>query len=104
MEIFNFFLYSSAVKLKIDVEAMEHSAQDRTTVLTVESGGSRNVEQHGASVAPVSSGQNQSSSVNAEALQAHGVLLLQQKKSCVLLLPASCSLHHQRVGMNIVNF
>ena len=60
------------MKLKIDVEAMEHSAQDRTPVLTVESGGSRNVEQHGASVVPVSSGQNQSSSVNAEALQAHG--------------------------------
>ena len=68
-----FFLYSSAVKLKIDVEAMEpteHSTQDRTPVSTVESGGSRNVGQHGGSVVPVSSGQNQSSCVNAEAPQA----------------------------------
>ena len=60
------------MKLKIDVEAMEHNTQDRTPVLIVESGGSRNIGQHGASVAPVSSGQNQSSSVNAKALQAHG--------------------------------
>ena len=47
------------MKLKIDVEAMEHNTQDRTPVLIVESGGSRNIGQHGASV-------------NAEALQAHG--------------------------------
>ena len=60
------------MKLKIDVEVMEHSTQDRTPVLTVESGGSRNVGQHVAYVAPVSSEQNQSSSVNAEAPQAHG--------------------------------
>ena len=60
------------MKLKIDVEAMEHNTQDRTPVLIVESGGSRSIGQHGASVAPESSGQNQSSSVNAEALQAHG--------------------------------
>ena len=73
MEIFQFFLYSPAVKLKVDVEAMEpteHSTQDRTPVSTVESGGSRNVGQHGASVLPVSSGENQSSSENAEAPQA----------------------------------
>ena len=71
MEIFIFFLYSSAVKLKIDVEAMEHSTHDRTPVSTVESRGSRNVGQHGASVVPVSSEQSQSSSVNAEAPQEH---------------------------------
>ena len=62
------------MKLKIDVEDMEpteHSTQDRTPVSTVESGGSRYVEQHGASaVAPVSSGQNQTSRVNPEAPQA----------------------------------
>ena len=61
------------MKLKIDVEDMEpteHSTQDRTPVSTVESGGSRNVGQHGASVAPVPSGQNQSSCVNPEAPQA----------------------------------
>ena len=65
----NFFLYSSAVKVKIDAEATEHSTQDRTPVSTVESGGSRNVGQHGASVLPVSSEQNQSSSENTEAPQ-----------------------------------
>ena len=73
MEIFNFLLCSSAVKLKIDVGAMEpteHSRQDRTPLSTVETGGSRNVGQHGAFVLPVSSKQNQSSSVNAEAPQA----------------------------------
>ena len=52
------------MKLKIDVEVMkptEHSTlQDKTPVSTVESGGSQNV----------SSGQNQSSGVNAEAPQA----------------------------------
>ena len=61
------------MKLKIDVEAMEpteHSTQDRTPVSTVESGGSRNVGQHGASVLPVSSGQNPSTCLNAEAPQA----------------------------------
>ena len=58
------------MKLKIDVEAMEHNTQDRTPVLIVESGGSRNIGQHGESVAPVSSEQNQSSSVNAEVPQA----------------------------------
>ena len=71
---FNFFVYSSAVKLKIDVEHMEptkHITQsDRTPASTVESGGSRNVGQHSVSVLPVSSGQNQSSCVNAEAPQA----------------------------------
>ena len=68
-----FFLCSSAVKLKIDVETMEptgHNTLDRTPLLTVESEGSRNVGQHGASVVPVSSGQNQSSGVNAEAPRA----------------------------------
>ena len=73
MEIFKFFLYSSAVKLKIDVEAMEHSTQDRTPVSTVETGGSRNVGPHGASV-DVVSGQNQSSYVNAESLQTPGYI------------------------------
>ena len=61
------------MKLKVDVEAMkptEHSTQDGTPVSTVQSGGSRNVGQHGASIVPVSSGQNQSSCVNAEAPQA----------------------------------
>ena len=61
------------MKLKIDVEAMkptEHSTQDRTPVSIVQSGGSGDVGQHGASVVPVSSGQNQSSCVNAEAPQA----------------------------------
>ena len=61
------------MKLKIDVEAIESTelgTQDRTPVSTVESGGSRNVGEHGASVVPVSSGQNQSSCVNAEAPQA----------------------------------
>ena len=60
------------MKLKIDVEHMEpteHSTHDRTPVSTVESGGSRNVRQHDASVVPVS-GQNQSSYVNTEAPQA----------------------------------
>ena len=60
------------MKLKIDVEAMEpteHSTQGRTPVSTVESGGSRNVGQHSASVLPVSSGQNPSSCVNTEAPQ-----------------------------------
>ena len=60
------------MKLKVDVEAMEpteHSTQDRTPVSTIEMEGSRNVGQHGASVDPVS-GQNQSSSVNAEAPRA----------------------------------
>ena len=58
------------MKLKIDVETMEHSTHDRTPLSTVESGGSRNFGQHGASVVPGSSGQNQSSCVNVEALQA----------------------------------
>ena len=60
------------MKLKVDVEAMtptEHSTQDRTTVLAVESGGSRTGRQHGASVVPVS-GQNQSSYANTGAPQA----------------------------------
>ena len=60
------------MKLKVDVEAMEpteHSTQYRTPFSTIEMEGSRNVGQHGASVDPVS-GQNQSSSVNAEAPQA----------------------------------
>ena len=72
MEIFHFFLYSSVVQIKIDVEAMEpteRGIQDRTPVSRVESGGSRNVGQHGASVLPVSSEQNQSSSENTEAPQ-----------------------------------
>ena len=61
------------MKLKIDVEAMEpteHSTQDRTPVSTVKSEGSRNVGQQSASVLPESSGQTQSSCVNAEAPQA----------------------------------
>ena len=70
------------MKLKIDVEAMEHSTQDRTPVSTVESGGSRNVEQHGASVVPVSSGQNQSSCVNAEAPQAQMDIPTPQQVLC----------------------
>ena len=67
------------MKLKIDVEAMEHSTQDRTPASTAESGGSRNVGQHGASVAPVSSEQNQSSSVNAEAPQTPGDILTREE-------------------------
>ena len=74
MEIFKeSFFYSSAVKIRIDVETMKHTkhgTQDRTPISTLESGGSRNVGRHGASAVPVSSGQNQSSCVNADALQA----------------------------------
>ena len=51
-------IFSLALKVKADLEAMEHSTQDRTPVSTeAESGGSRNVG-------------NQSSSVNAEDPQA----------------------------------
>ena len=59
------------MELKVDVEAIEHSGHSRTPVSTEESRGSRNVGQHGASVAPVSSEQNQSSCVNAKAPQEH---------------------------------
>ena len=52
------YIFSLALKIKADVEAMEHSTQDGTPVSTeAESGGSRNVG-------------NQSSSVNAEDPQA----------------------------------
>ena len=84
VNIFNFFLYSPAVKLKIDVEAMEHSTHATTPVSTVESGGSRNVEQHGGSVVPVSSGQNQSSCVNVEALQAPMYIPTKEQVLCVI--------------------
>ena len=61
---------------------MEHSTQDRTPVSTVESRGSRNVGTHGASVAPVSSEQNQSSSVNAEVPQAQRDIPTPQQVLC----------------------
>ena len=72
------------MKLKIDVETMEHSTHDRTPLSTVESGGSRNVGQHGASVLPVSSEQNQSSSVNAEAPQAQRNIPTPQQVLCFI--------------------
>ena len=72
------------MKLKIDVEAMEHSTQDRTPVSTVESAGSRNVEQHGAYVVPVSSEQNQSSCVHAEAPQAPMYIPTKEEVLCVI--------------------
>ena len=86
MEIYiYFFLYSSAVKLKIDVEHMEstdHSKHDGT-VSTVELGGSQSTGQHGASVDPVS-GQNQSSCVNTEAPQAPIYFPTKEQVLCVI--------------------
>ena len=72
------------MKLKIDVETMEHSTHDRTPLSTVESGGSRNVGQHGASVVPGSSGQNQSSSANAEVPQAQRNIPTPQQVLCFI--------------------
>ena len=74
------------MKLKVDVEAMEpreHSTQYRTPFSTIEMEGSRNVGQHGASVDPVS-GQNQSSCVNAEALQAPMHIPTKEQVLCVI--------------------
>ena len=62
----------------------EHNTQDGTAVSTVESGGSGNDGQHGASAVPVSSGQNQFSNVNAEAPQAPNSFPTKEQVLCFI--------------------